>query len=219
MRLVPSLDPGALDSKDLVDLSGRGRPRILFKHHPKTFDICYGTEGRRFVVFPSGTRGFFYFHRSHKHAAAAEIRFRIIRPEDVHSPATEAFAQGSDLVSPDGISTWRLPVLRAFKYPAVRDQLVGEGLISKPQAAQINAILASSSWHLSLLLENITDPFIWNMKAPTITILILQQEGFFHGVLHLYLANPRHLAYKHRLLLGSKSGNDFASIYPHNWQY
>jgi hypothetical protein len=220
--MVSSLDPSALNDKDLVDLSDHVLPRIHFKHSPtgvSFYKPWFGRKGGRNIPFPSGTRGFLYFHRSYEHAAAAEIRFRIIRPEDVHLPATEAFTLGSDLISASGITPWRLHILNVFHfYPMVRDQLLAEGLVSGPQAAQINAILASGSWTRSSILENITDPFIWSPRSPSRELVILHQEGEFRGKLYFYLANPRLLADKMCLQSGTKSGNDFAYTHPRNWQ-
>ena len=177
----------------------------------------YGKGYMNRVPFPPGTHGFLYFRRSpHQHAAAGEIRFRICRLEDARLPVAEAFALGSDLISFNGITPWRIPILNVFKhYPAIRDQLVAEGLVSTARASEIGAILASGL-HLPTqartILENITDPFIWDLRNHRPTLMILHQDRVFAGKLSLYTVKPFSLARRMKLNTGTHSGNDVTHI-------
>lgn len=146
------------------------RPTLRFKLTPTKVHYRLVREGgrARCVPFPPGTRGFFYFRHSLRgHAAAGEIRFRVLRGENAPLPVSEAFALGSDLISQNRITPWRVHVLNVFRsYPAIRAQLLVEGLVSEVQAGQIDAILASgvNPGRLRIILGNIADPFIWDLR-------------------------------------------------------
>ncbi|TEB25933.1 hypothetical protein FA13DRAFT_1817168 [Coprinellus micaceus] len=199
-RVLSSLDPSTLKAEECVDISGTQRPTLRFKLTPTKVHYRLVREGgrARCVPFPPGTRGFFYFHRSLRgHAAAGEIRFRVLRGENAPLPISEAFALGSDLISQNRITPWRVHVLNVFRsYPAIRAQLLAEGLVSEVQAGQIDAILASgvNPGRLRIILENIADPFIWDLRNYRPVLLILDQEGAFSAWLNIYPVIPLDLA-------------------------
>ncbi|TEB28707.1 hypothetical protein FA13DRAFT_1871271 [Coprinellus micaceus] len=214
-RFISSLDPNTLDAKDFVDISGLVAAQLHFKLSPTLaqgvrYKSCLGENGKRRVrvPFPPGTRGFFYFRHSHQHAAAGEIRFRIVRREVAPLPVSEAFALGSDLIRPDGITPWGVHVLNVFhSYPAIRNQLVAEGLVSGAQARQIDGILASGVNPGPVrILENLAEAFIWKLRNPTPAMLILDREGYFFGWPNISLATPERVALNANGRTGTRSG-------------
>jgi hypothetical protein len=216
------LDPNTLKAEDLVDISGFVGPKLCFKLTSTRTSVRYRAARKNGVFavspFPPGTRGFLYFRRSpHEHAATGEIRFRILRGEDAPLPVSEAFALGSDLISPDGITPWRIHVLNVFQsYPGIRAQLVAEGHVSGAQADQIDAILASSvKPGRARILENIADPFIWDLRNHQPNMLILDQGGIISR-LNFNLVNAITKDCVPYIPTGTCSGNDSAHIYPRN---
>jgi hypothetical protein len=217
-RRISSLDPKALNPKDLVDLSGRVYPTLRCNLIQVAVGYkSYGKGAMSRMPFPPGTHGFLYFRSSpQEHAAAGEIRFRICRLEDARLPVAEAFALGSDLISPDGITPWRINILNVFKrYPAVRDQLVAEGLVSMARASEIDAILASGvDPKQARILESIADPFIWDLKNDRPKLLMLHQDRVCAGKPFLYTVKPLNLARRMKLTTGTHSGDDVTRIPP-----
>jgi hypothetical protein len=125
--VLSTLDPDRLRSEDLMDISGVASRRINFTSLANETPIssalshlhyASSTESGKmaWVPFPAGTHGFLYFRRSpHAHPAAGDIRFRLVRPESAHLSASERFLQGSDLLKKDGVSPWRIPLIRIFQ--------------------------------------------------------------------------------------------------------
>ncbi|TEB29915.1 hypothetical protein FA13DRAFT_1775190 [Coprinellus micaceus] len=180
-RFVTTLDPGRLRSEDLLNLSGLSQPSICFpcKEAP-AFGSSYDTArlAHRYTSAPVGIS-------PHSHPAAGEVRFRVVRPEDLSLPAREAFSRGSDLTLGHRHSLWNFHLTVVLKkHPVIWLELIDDGIIPPTRAAELESCVLKrigQGRRWSRVLDSITDPFILGLGTCHPWVLIVHHEGVFKG--------------------------------------
>ncbi|KAJ3510626.1 hypothetical protein NMY22_g15922 [Coprinellus aureogranulatus] len=130
-RVVSTLDPKQLRPKDVINIAGILKPKIHLRlsslkgtlNPSSSVTILYRFLQRSgnptSTPFPTECSGFLYFrHSPNPHPTAGEIRFRVIPPGLTSLSPGELFSRGSDLISYDGYTPWRIHLINVFKrYP------------------------------------------------------------------------------------------------------
>ncbi|KZT25089.1 hypothetical protein NEOLEDRAFT_389281 [Neolentinus lepideus HHB14362 ss-1] len=91
-RIITTLSPNRLTTRDFLDLSGS---KQLF--HPEGHVYYQRTEKSRRLPWPLGSRGFLYWH----HDQGAPLLSSAVRLRHVPDGQPSSFASGSDLLLPD----------------------------------------------------------------------------------------------------------------------
>lgn len=199
MRILSTLNPEKMGVQDITDISGRGKVTFTWLSDDPVSPSANGVviaykvqyQGRKRVnhAFPRDTHGFLYFRRSARsHVAAGEIRFRVVRKEDRSLPFHNMFSQGSDLVSYDGFTPWRLSFIRIFKYfPRFRRLLLKDGFIKSSEEDELEGLLKGARDRgKSQILESIADPFPLRVGTLDPCFTILHEEKIFSGQVPCY---------------------------------
>jgi hypothetical protein len=149
--------------------------------------------------FPEGTQGFLYYHLPKDGAppTASELRFRVTPTND---PAS--FAQGSDLLHPNGLP-WGIPLLAmvanlgavpAKKYQPIKALLIDTGLVTPDFLEMCATMVDGTNRHLhrnSRIIHSLDQPFHIKLDATYLEFYILSRgqlerhclNGFFYDTL------------------------------------
>jgi hypothetical protein len=133
---IQTLDPSRLRSSDFIDAS-LVQNMCLLSHLATIPFTTYYTQ-RNCDHFPTGTRGFLYYHPPNPGAplVAGQVRFRLTPGND---PAS--FIHGSDLQMPNGLP-WGIPLLAIVRgslpdpdqtiqhHPFLRENLINDGFLT-----------------------------------------------------------------------------------------
>jgi hypothetical protein len=157
-RDVSTLNPARLIPADAIDLSAKAS----YTRYSCRLQLRYITRGtKEFVPFPDGTHGFLYFAPGPAHAPlAGEVRFRITSGTD---PAN--FAEGRDLLLPNGLVPWAIPLVVIFSGSKGAYSHLYEVLTHEDQALGAELVAALQHQSISLRLRRGT-PIIHSMGQP-----------------------------------------------------
>ncbi|KAG6901138.1 hypothetical protein C0995_016580 [Termitomyces sp. Mi166 len=144
--------------------------------HRNTGDVYYAWQHFR---FPEGTQGFLYcYHDLRLPSTTGEIRFRVTPTSD---PAS--FKNGFDLLRPDGVLPWSVPVLLS-KTP-FRELAIQESLIDSKTMIRLRKDTSSA------LLTFLEQPFVISLETATHYVYILTPQGFIKNcALNRFFMNP-----------------------------
>ncbi|KAJ6482693.1 hypothetical protein C8R45DRAFT_1099958 [Mycena sanguinolenta] len=155
-RSISTLTTAFLGTSDYLDLSGEQTVSIAFPgSQNEAASITYTTTPNR--PFPKLTDGHLYYHR-HEHATPLECGIRF-RTRAKKPPWT--FIRGQDLLLPSG-HPWEiiLPEIACRAgYATIRDQLLGEKLVTEEQVSQCRDIFAGHEINPETTLFRLTQEF------------------------------------------------------------
>jgi hypothetical protein len=139
--------------------------------------------------FPEGTQGFLYYRLPKDGAppTASELRFRVTPTND---PAS--FAQGSDLLHPNGLP-WGIPLLAmvanlgavpAKKYQPIKALLIDTGLVTPDFLDMCATMVDGTNRNLpqrhSRIIHSLGQPFHINLDAIHFDFYILSRDQLEH---------------------------------------
>jgi hypothetical protein len=202
-RDVSTLNPCRLTLADVIDLSAKAS----YTRYSCRLQLRYITRGtKEFVPFPDGTHGFLYFAPGPAHAPlAGEVRFRITPGTD---PAN--FAEGRDLLLPNGLVPWTIPLVVIFSGSKGAYSHLYEVLTHEDQAlgAELVASLHRQSINLRLrrgtpIIHSMGQPFTHDLSNADMCIWVTSGNTIFENVefkLPVGLDAGTHLESLHRHL-------------------
>jgi hypothetical protein len=155
-RDTSTLNPARLIPADAVDLSAR----VVYSRYYNRLALEYITRGEKRIPFPGGAHGFLYFAPGPTHAPlAGEVRFRITPGAN---PAH--FAEGQDLLLPNGLVPWAIPLVVIFSGSKGIYSHLYEVLTHGDQA--LGAELVAALHHQSIRFLRRGTPVIHSMGQP-----------------------------------------------------
>ncbi|KAI0636051.1 hypothetical protein C8Q77DRAFT_1101092 [Trametes polyzona] len=178
--IFSTLSPDNLREGDWVDLSrlshyafkalqtvdGRTRPVELTR---LTYHHIHRGEP---IPFPENTQGFFYFAPHAEHDIAGEIRFRITK-----SRSPDSFQEGEDLLAPNALLPWRMPVLRmldsrrAHYFKPIVDLLVRERHILREDVEAFKQLVDQAGLSSLWRPPYVGVPFVHNFRSGNPTVV------------------------------------------------
>jgi hypothetical protein len=200
-RDISTLRPVRLTPTDAIDLSAKAK----YTKHSYRLVLEYITCGVKDIPFPDGTHGFLYFAPGPLHAPlAGEVRFRITPGAD---PAN--FAEGRDLLLPNGLMPWAIPLVVAFSGSKRTHSHLYEVLTHEDQA--LGSELVASLHHQSVkrlprgtpIIHSMGQPFVCDSSNSSMQIWVTSGNTIFEKVefkLPVGLDAGTHLESLHRCL-------------------
>ncbi|KAJ7038820.1 hypothetical protein C8F04DRAFT_1088631 [Mycena alexandri] len=176
-RILSTLNPLKLQSKDYLDISGHLETTVAFPHSKSGRGLLsyYSTAPRgtpfQHQPFPSNSRGFLYYSRDPQ-AAALEGSIRLRLTSD-NTPSS--FLDGRDLRLPWG-STWQLilpQIATQMSHRRFSDQLLHEKLVTQEQLSQCTKLFGHRCrWVPSLTLFRLSQEFPLHFEGrPVLTVV------------------------------------------------
>ncbi|TFK26844.1 hypothetical protein FA15DRAFT_666978 [Coprinopsis marcescibilis] len=196
-KVLRTLDPKKLETKDILDISNYDRPVLAAakaKLGPHSTTLSYPTQSQDVFVrarisygspgdgFPPGTRGVLYMHNLslYSYVAGMSVRFRVLDSLD----EKDAFSRGTDLKNKDG-SVWKIPldrVLRIQSYWALRDVLIRDGLVSLRVVARYHRPTHEPKPQTTML-PTLAEPFLVDFACEKVSLVVEDGEKEFSMIM------------------------------------
>jgi hypothetical protein len=142
----------------------------------KASGIYYDALSKVRSRFPAHTKAFLYYSApAERPRMAGELRLRLASDDNFAS-----FESGSDLLQRNG-RPWSLPLYCVSKYSSYRllyEKLREERLVPDDLDAALSTLPAKMcTYSLGHVLFTLNDPFILNLNAQSVTLLIITGQG------------------------------------------